>query len=394
MLSWLFARILYRLAIGMKAYRILYWILLVCSLGYGLYSGARFCWLLFTLQTLLLLTSFGMDLWTFFSFSYVQTLSAEQAEKGGSILLHIGIYNDKPFPFTHMRVHVEAPSREEDKVLEIALAPKENCAFDLEFSLPLRGEFKIGMTKLEVQDIFGLLPIRFDLRLLPYYRLKNLLVLPRVLEVSLPEEEDGALSSSRGAAVSGREEFSELVNWQPGDPLSRIHWKASAKTQTLVKRRYQDLAGKVCLIFLDCQTVSETSADRLCECAAALLSEHLGRGDTVELRSGSSSKTAPAPANSLAELTSLRQWLAVLPFHGEEGCGEQLKTSLQSKNYHSVYVLGGKEEIDVEAVLKETGVPALYWVAEPLDQKLPHGKAISLNGTELSEFLSRKAAVP
>lgn len=372
----------------MKAYRVLYRAVMVCALLGGLYTGSRFCWLLFLVQGFTLLAALGLDLWTFFSFSYLQKLNTEQGEKGQTVVLHIGIYNDKPFPFTNMKVKVEAPDPEESRVLDINLAPKANCSFDLRLSLPRRGEFQTGMTQLEVQDVFGLLPLRFDLRFLPYYRLKPLLVLPRVQKPAVPVLGAEGISGLGKATEISRDEFAYVRPWQPGDPLSRVHWKSSAKAHALFTRQYEAPAGEACLIFLDRRELSEDLADALCECAATLLYLHLSRGDQVELLGGRETKN-PERAFSLSDLTALRQWLAVLKFDRKLSDAEDFREALSCGDYQRVYVLGGKADPELSHLVESLKLPVHYWLAGPLEAGEAGEKAASLYQQELTEFLSR-----
>lgn len=374
----------------MRAYRFLYWVVMCCALLYGLYSGNQFSWMLFLVLALVLAAALGINLWTVWSFSYIQELSANQGEKGQSVRLRIGVYNDKPFPFTHMRIHVETPDPEENRVLEINLAPKADCSFDLNLGLPLRGEFLVGMTRLELQDVFGLLPMGFDLRRLPYYRQKTLLVLPRVREISLPGGHPaGRLNSGRAAAGAGDNELAYLRGWQAGDPLSRIHWAASAKTRTLFVRQYEALAGGSCLIFLDCRALSGALADRLTECAATLLHAHLSRGDSVRVLG--SQMRPPERACSLGELTPLRQWLALLRFDQTDWDGEQLREALAADHYSGIYVLGGAYDPAIARTLAELDMPCFYWLAGPVEAGTAgrHVNAASLEDCDLPEFLYR-----
>lgn len=374
----------------MKAFRALYWAAMACALLYGLYSGSRFSWLLFLLLALLLLAALGINIWTACSFSYIQELSSGQGEKGRTVGLRIGIYNDKPFPFTRMRVTVETPDPAEAKTLDIDLAPRDSCSFDLRLGLPMRGEFRVGMTRLELQDVFGLLPMRFDLRILPYYRQKPLLVLPRVRELQLPPggagRRDGGGLSGAGA---GQEELSHLRDWRIGDRLSRVHWAATAKTRTLLSRQYEDPAGGSCLIYIDCRTLPDSSADLLTECAATLLYAHLCRGDYVDVRSGGTDAVQPGRVFDLPGLALLRQWLALLRFNGSGPDRESLARALGGEAYGRVYVLGGSLDLEAVRLLEAVDTPCRYWTAEPL----PPGAAsrrvglASFGHSELGEFL-------
>lgn len=368
----------------MKVYRILYWTVMVCSLFWGLYSGSRFSWLLFLVLALVLLAALGVNLWTACSFSYIQELSASQGEKGQTAHLHIGIYNDKPFPFTRMRVAVETPDPAEVQTLAIDLAPKASCSFDLRLSLPRRGEFLVGMTRLDLQDVFGLLPMHFDLRRLPYYRQKPLLVLPRVRELALPAggrpENPGTGLAGYGA---GQEEFASLRNWAPGDRLSRVHWAASAKTGTLFTRQYEDPAGGSALVFLDCRTLGDEGADLLAECAATLLFAHLSRGEPVSLWCGSQ---PPERAFSLAEFPRLREHLALLRF--DEGVSpiESLEGALAHSQLCRVYLLGGRFDAKLFSAL--SGAASWrYWTAEPLPGDGYPKRAAAIGQTDVAAFL-------
>lgn len=370
----------------MKAYRVFYWTVLIGAALFGLYSGSRFCWLLVLVQALVLLAALGVNLWTAWSFSYVQELSAAQGEKGQTIGLHIGIYNDKPFPFTRMRVTVEAPDPAENQVLAIDLAPKADCSFDLRLGLPRRGEFRVGMTRLEVQDVFGLLPMHFDLRHLPYYRQKTLLVLPRVREFRLPAgPAPRAMGSGQAAAGTGQEEFSYLRGWSPGDRLSRVHWPATMKTRELFTRQYEDPAGCGCLVYVDCRTLDDALADCLTECAATLLYAHLEQGEPVSLLAEGQPEQR---AFALGELSGLREWLALLPFDKSGSPAEDLAQAVAAETYGRIYLLGGAYDGELARILETVDAVCYYWLAKPLEQgQEKNRRTASLGGEDLPEFL-------
>lgn len=384
----------------MKLYRALYWVVLICALLWGLYSGNRFSWLLFLLLLFVLLSALALDLWTIFSFSYLQKLDSQEGEKGQSVGLSLSIYNDKPFPFTHMKVRVETPDPEESRMLEIDLPPKEHCSFAFSLSMPRRGEYQVGMTKLSVQDVFGLLPMRMDLRLLPYYRQQPLLVLPRVRALSLPGGGDLA-GSAGGTAVSasGQDEFSHLTSWQPGDRFSAVHWKASARTGTLLTRRYEDPAKENCLIFLDRAELSDTDSDLIAECAATLAHAHLARGDGVRLACSEHNAKQPPAALGLGDLTAVRQWLATVPFHELKSDVEALADTLCSEAFGRVYVLGGALSESIYKFLSEQADPlsCYYFQAKPLELRVGNGAELhiaSFYQRDLEEFLREQLLEP
>lgn len=65
----------------------------------------------------------AMTLWTYFSFSYLQAAERAVAVRGETLSLRVGIYNDKPYPFTRMRVEVACADPAQRIALALDLAP-------------------------------------------------------------------------------------------------------------------------------------------------------------------------------------------------------------------------------------------------------------------------------
>lgn len=383
----------------MKVYRIFYYVLLAGALLYGLYSGSRLCFLLVFIQLFVLAAAFGLNLWTLLSFAYVQELSAKEAHKGEQVTLRLAIHNDKPFPFTHMKIRVEAPDPKDCQDLFVELPPREDKVFELPLPLPYRGEYRVGMTRVDIQDIFGLLPMHMDMRRLPYYRQCSLLVVPRLLPLELPP---GAQLSARSGsspltAALGREELSHLRAYTPGDGLSRVHWPATVKTQTLTARQYEDPAGGSCLVYIDTRSIGEdgvAQGDRIAECALALVNAHLLQRDRVTAVSPNEDFAQPETLYTTEDLRPLLTWLALLPFDVEETPAADLSGRLRAEMPACVYVLGAEYDEELAALLGGSGIPGLYLLAEllppgtePLSGRI---RVLSFFGQEIAEFLSRQ----
>ena len=90
----------------MRAVRAGWFAVLGLSLLGGLASGLRAYYLVFFSMLFLTLCCAAMTLWTYFSFSYLQAAERAVAVRGETLSLRVGIYNDKPYPFTRMRVEV------------------------------------------------------------------------------------------------------------------------------------------------------------------------------------------------------------------------------------------------------------------------------------------------
>lgn len=382
----------------MKVYRTFFYLLMAAALFYGLYSGNRVCYLLFIIQLITVLTAVALNLWTISSFSYVQKLSVREAEKGQTVTLHLGIYNDKPFPFTDMKVHIETPAKQDRQDLLINLAPHQEASYDFVLTLPYRGEFMVGMTRLDIQDLFGLFPMHIDMRWLSYYHQISLLVYPRLIELLLPapaRTDSGSVGAAFTFSPSGRDELSHLRAYQLGDSLSRIHWKASIKTRSLVTRQYEDPSGGSCLIFLDSRAIStdsEVLSDRITECATAIIYAHLSAQNRVQLACQDTQYPQVRQAYSLAGFSMLHQWLAMLPFRTGEAVWEALHIQLEQSRPDCLFLIGCSADEQLLQSLDGVPVPCYYWVAQPLPESVApapdHVRLASFNQTELETFLS------
>ncbi len=381
----------------MKRFRIFYYIVMLVALLYGLYSGNRVCFLLFFMQLTTMAVALALNLWTVSSFSYVQTLSEKETEKGRTVTLHLGIYNDKPFPFTHMKVHIMTPAPEDCRDIWVNLAPKQETSFDFTLSLPYRGEYQAGMTRLDIQDLFGILPMHIDMRWLSYYRPQSLLVYPRLIPFRLPASSrsfaagTGTLS---GSLPAGHEEFSHLRSFTPGDPMSRIHWNSPVKPRQLLTRQYTDPVGESCLIFIDTRSLSgdsEKISDRITECAATLLYAHLAQEDPTRLACPDSEYPALAETFSLSDFHRCHQWLALLPFRmtDEEACAQVLRSLTDVSRRERIYILGAGIRSAYLDVLKNLPSPCFYWVWDVLPEQMPPaGESLHIASFYEKEILS------
>lgn len=117
-----------------------------------------------------------------------------------------------------------------------------------------RGYFQIGPTVLETGDLMGLYR-RFRVGANPQY----LTVLPKTIELS-----DYEIGSRRPMGeIRMRDNVMEdptrlrgIRRWQPGDPMRRVHWAATARTGVLHSKVYEptSIAGATLAIDLHFET--------------------------------------------------------------------------------------------------------------------------------------------
>lgn len=309
----------------MKALRILYYLLMPVFLVAGLYTGMRLWFILLLAQILLVLFIFALNQWTLRTFAYTQSLDVTEAVKGSETALHLSIRNEKPFPLSMMKVDVEMAAPSENTQVSFSLLPFTGKEFDFKVAMPYRGVYPIGITTMRITDIFGLLPMGFDMRKLKYYRQPELTVYPRAetpdsLYADMADEklfgERYLHASESGSSISGARAY------RPGDPLKQIHWKKSAQHGELFVKQYEQPARENVAVFIDncghgeAGEAALAAADTVCEAAACITLHCLARNRSALLRALGDTKGVRQgeEAPDMADFEKVRRWLALLPF--------------------------------------------------------------------------------
>ncbi len=334
----------------MKPLRVCYYGMMVVWLFGGQLTGLRTFYIAFFAQLLLLLCCIAMNCWTYFSFNYQQRLTRHSAVRGETASLHIEIHNDKPFPFTTMRIAVSMVGVHDDRALSFNLERRESIAFDLDVPLPYRGEYLLGMTTMEVQDIFGLCPMKFRLRKLTFYQLEPLLVYPRLIQLPTPRNEarDAKLTVGHPRPYQNdTDSYSHTRPYQRGDSGRLIHWKLSMRQRELYTRQFDQPQDVFCLVFVDNargslpggEEADMIYADAACEVAAAVLHHALRRGRVAQAYDCATHER-PIACRTMADFKAAYTWLAKLPFQAESPIERMLERQVRpGMEGASVYVV-------------------------------------------------------
>ncbi|MEM6468794.1 MAG: DUF58 domain-containing protein [Planctomycetota bacterium] len=141
-----------------------------------------------------------------------------------------------------------------ERMRVLLMRPKEKRVIRYRIRCRRRGYFQIGPTVLETGDLMGLYR-RFRLGAAPNY----LTVLPKTINM------DGYDISSRRPLGEIRMRNNVLEDptrlrgirqWQPGDPMRRVHWSATARTGQLHSKVYEPTSIAGATIVLDFHTES------------------------------------------------------------------------------------------------------------------------------------------
>jgi uncharacterized protein (DUF58 family) len=348
----------------MKKTRAVFYILAALFCLVSLATGSRIFYVLLFSQLFLLLAALLMDLWAAFSFTYLQDLSAGSTLRGRPVYLKLEIHNEKPVPYPLMRIRLATPNPQDKRVLDFNLAAKSMRVFDLSLECPHRGEYQVGMTLIDFIDVFGLMRLPFDMRLLPYYRMRNILVYPRLAildSLGLPAIESKSFSRQIQATENQDEPFSMTRDYRRGDSRKLIHWKASLRQQKLQTRTFDLSTEPNIVLILDLGRPALPAEGALeaidvcCECAAALTNYILRRNWLLEIVSLGKERGVQT-AHSMKEFEKVYSWLAKVPFDGELPLADELRAEFAAERsgrqaIRAVILITARFDPSVPAVL-------------------------------------------
>ena len=253
---------------------------------------------------LTLLSRWLTTLWSRYgleSIGYERRLGTKRAVWGDEVPLDIEVWNRKllPVPLLTADDHVTDTLRLRGRALVASERPGqgvlqnswsllwyERVVRHLVIDARRRGAFTFGPIRLTVSDLFERGTTSED-RELP----AELLVRPRTVPVRTPSTARAPLGSARSRAslFVDHSRYAGVRRYEPGDPLRRIHWRATARVGTPVSRRYEPVHDRQVVLALDLQTVpgpywlmifDDEQVEALCV-AAASLARRLLHDDTA-----------------------------------------------------------------------------------------------------------------
>ncbi len=127
------------------------------------------------------------------------------------------------------------PGKSGSKVLS-QVGPRQNRFYNTRTLLTQRGAFWLGPTLLRSGDPFGMF---FREKLFPEE--KKLIVLPYTEQIEHAAQPPGFLPGGRIVRQKGLDATafaSGVREYQPGDPLSHIHWRSSAKRDRFMVKEF------------------------------------------------------------------------------------------------------------------------------------------------------------
>ncbi|MCR5425481.1 MAG: DUF58 domain-containing protein [Lachnospiraceae bacterium] len=145
------------------------------------------------------------------------------------------LQNEDFFSFAGIRVFFYSDFSTLERLpdeMDYEILPGQRYSYETTLRCKYRGEYEVGVKEVVITDFSGLLRIRFRVR-----EPKRVIVSPRYVRLeqlrTLPD-----LSTLQLRSTSRMQSEPDVLTreYQPGDPLRQIHWKASAAAGTLMTR--------------------------------------------------------------------------------------------------------------------------------------------------------------
>jgi Uncharacterized conserved protein (some members contain a von Willebrand factor type A (vWA) domain) len=196
---------------------------------------------------------------------YTRRLGRDRLEWGDTTSLTVSIWNRRRLPLAWLRaddaastgvVVSERPlvlSSSGERVLRNVwtLAPFERVVREFHVRADRRGVFELGPVALEVGDLFAREAASGELTLVDHF-----LVRPRTVAapILLGEDRWGGADRAHAGLSEDPSRFAGVREYAPGDPIRRIHPRASARLGRPVVKRFEPSRDREVLIALDVQT--------------------------------------------------------------------------------------------------------------------------------------------
>lgn len=220
------------------------------------------------LAVVVLLVEVVRSVWARFGLTrvtYERQLGRDRMTFGEEIPLAIEVWNRKRLPLAWLRAEDEASRgvivRERTLVIggqggqvlrnAWTLAPFERVTRQFHLAAERRGVYELGPVSLSVGDLFAR-----EAAAAPLSSIDRFLVRPRTVPTGAFHRRDtlGGEARARAGLSEDPSRFAGVREYQPGDPLRRIHARASARVGRPVVKRFEPSRDREVLIALDVQT--------------------------------------------------------------------------------------------------------------------------------------------
>lgn len=231
---------------------------IIGSSVFASYYGGNISYALFYLTILIPIVAFLYTVYVYFRFKLYQTMGSFLVTKGEWNTYSFVIANEDVITFRNIKVNFlsdKSTIEDTSQETEYSLLPNESEKLETRIKCNYRGEYYVGVNSVEVSDFLFLFSITY-----PMNSKIKAYVLPRVVpieQLGIAPPQNDVKNPMRFSNTAEEELDTEIRKYYPGDSRKRIHWKATARMQELVTRKYQHIPKAEIAIFMDLGTIKD-----------------------------------------------------------------------------------------------------------------------------------------
>ncbi len=247
--------------------------------------------------------------------TYERIMPENRAFEGEHLHLTLRLINDKPLPlpFVEVRDSVPLDSLVGEAHVSLSTSPGyvflgrtthlswyERINWPVELKAPPRGYYRIGPGRITTGDMFGFFPREREEE-----TSTPVIIYPRIYsmpELGLPAARPFGEQKGRERIFEDPGRIAGIRDYQPGDPMRRIDWKASARMQGLQSKVYEPSATMHMLIALNVNTMEHAwegflpeTLERLISVAGSVANHGFETGYAVGLVANGSFRESDRP---------------------------------------------------------------------------------------------------
>jgi len=240
----------------MKTNRLIYILFIIGSGIFASYYGGNISYAFFYLAIFIPIISFLYTLYVYFRFKIFQSMDSYMVVKGDWNNYSFEIANEDYIAYRNVKVNFlydKSTIKKTEDSIEYSLLPNDKEKMDTQIRCNYRGEYSIGVDSIEVTDFLYIFSITY-----PISSKLKVKVLPRVVSVEQLEIAPALIDSKNPMQFSNfvEEELdTEIRKYLRGDNRKRIHWKASAKMNELLSRKYNQKPKAKVVLFMDLEKI-------------------------------------------------------------------------------------------------------------------------------------------
>ncbi|TWI53998.1 DUF58 domain-containing protein [Halalkalibacter nanhaiisediminis] len=260
-------------------------ILLGSVFSYAMFQGGFVSWFLFYSVTTVLLYTVVVAILPFKVRGIERILSKETVHSGEDVDVTVIIHKRRFQPFFFVRIQDAAPEllrRVESSAL-FFFSFQRQLVFSYTIPEVRRGAHSFGNVTLVIGDLFGLFERRVtqkcETTVLVYPRVRKLKAVP---SSGSPRQLEGIRASQ---SYQEDRSLAGVRQYVPGDRLTSIDWKQSARLTNLMTKEFESFQGEGVLIAFDSflSKSSKESFEHAVELTASLMTEFAKGQSTLRL---------------------------------------------------------------------------------------------------------------